>query len=342
MKKNLVTKVLGALIISITFLIFITNYNVEATSSILNETLEAEEKIMEYDAITGETREVDMKELRQIIATQNNMNENGDNSCSSYNTNLSKIELEPLAPSEIIDRVIDTSSSQTELEPLASSEIVDRVTNTSSFPYRATCRTKSNTSSGDTRYGTAAIVGPKVALTAAHCVFDMDDGDAKLLNWVVYPGYNDGSYYVGSCGWTKVYYSNNWKSTHDKQYDWAICVLGEDLGSKTGCFGLTNYDSDSELKNLPVRVLGYPGDKNYGFFSDARYQYQSHGDISSVFTNYFEYSSWVFGGFSGGPIMNTSNNFIVGVHRGHLNNGKAIGVRISKDMITLIQELREL
>lgn len=324
MKKNLITKLFTALLISVAFSILIANHNVEAanleqTHSTVNEILNTEEKIMKYDAITNETTEVDVEELRQIFTLQDNMNQDNSNSLSPY------------------DPYSEVSAPQIPVNSLRAATTAERITNTSEFPYRVTCRVTSNNNEGKIQHSTASIVGPKVALTVAHGVFDKEDGNAVLKNWTLYPGYNNGTYYGTACGWSQVYYSSDWMNTHNYDSDWAICVLQSDVGNQLGWFGVQSYGVNSELNGVPVRTLGYPGKYEYGFYDDARYQYQTGEKITSVSNNYFKYSAWTFGGFSGGPVMRL-DNYILGVHYGQVAN-TSIGVRITQNMIDIIRSI---
>ena len=294
----------------------------QQTAVSLNEVLKTEEKIMCYDAKTNETREVNVGELKKVLATQNQIRIGSYDNITPY---------DPLTSSNIIRNEIR----------LLSSNSAERVTNTNNFPNRVTCRITSQTTRNNVTYnvyGTCAIVGPKVGLTAAHCVFDKENGNAAYSNWTIYPGYNDGTYYGTACGWDQVYYSDQWMQNHSDQYDWAICVLQSDVGNQLGWFGVQSYGSNSELNNTGVRVYGYPGDTNYGFYSDARYQYTTGEKITSVGDRYFRYSAWTFGGFSGGPIARTSDNYIVGIHYGLVWNTPT-GVRITQEMIDIIRSL---
>ena len=333
MRKQLFTKFFAVLLISITFSMLIMTGNVQAmtqeqTNQDLNEILETEEKIMMYDAKTNETTEVDVEELKQVLSSQTRVRGGSYDSIAPY---------DPYANSNIVNNAITPLSANS----------AERVTNTYNFPNRVTSRIKAQTTKNNVTYnvyGTCAIVGPNAGLTAAHCVFDKDNGNAAYRNWTIYPGCNgldsNGNpiYYGTACGWDRVYYSNKWMETHSDQYDWAICVLQSDVGNQLGWFGVQSYGSNSELNNVGVKVYSYPGDTNYGFYSDARYQYTTGEKITSVGDRYFRYSGWTFGGFSGGPIARTSDNYIVGVHYGLVWNTPT-GVRITQEMIDIIRSL---
>lgn len=64
------------------------------------------------------------------------------------------------------------------------------------------------------------------------------------------------------------------------------------------------------------------------------------GTISNTRDLYFESSARSVGGFSGGPVARTSDNYVVGVNHGYykLNPETETGARITQDMINIIRE----
>ena len=105
--------------------------------------------------------------------------------------------------------------------------------------------------------------------------------------------------------------------------------------------GVNIYSSNSALNNLDVRVLGYPGDTNYGFNPNSIYQYETGDKITNVSDRYFWFTAYSFEGFSGGPIRRTSDNHLIGVLSGRNESGnKALGVRITQDMINIMASYR--
>lgn len=189
----------------------------------------------------------------------------------------------------------------------------------------------------------ASIVAPNLALTSAHCVFDKSNNFSNYANWTIYAGYNNGTYYGTATGWSNVIYLNSYKTNPSVENDWAICVLQANVGNQVGWYGVQSYGSNSELNSTAVRVLGYPGDPNYGFPSSAIYQYQTGEKITTTYNNYFKYSGWTFGGFSGGSVMRTSDNYIVGVHHGITNDssGTPLATRVSQTIIDVIRDYRQ-
>lgn len=327
MKKNFILKLFITLLISSMFLVFIFYDDVKATNvedteltlEQLEEKLEEEDEIICYDATTNETTKVNMEEIRQVLKLQKNIQ---TNTTSSY------------IP------VADRYPTKPEMMPYASGSM-DRITDTFVSPYKQICRLKFNSSdgSGGVHYGTGTLIGKNILLTCSHCVFDDENNNQKYLNWTAYPGYNGNQYLQGKSGWKRVYSSGKWMENHSYEYDWAICILESDLGTNLGWLGLQSYGQNSHMFNVPVKVVGYPGDTTYGFNMNANYQYETGDKIITAYDRYFNYSGWTLGGFSGGPIRR-SDDRIVGVHFGISNaTGDPIGVRITQDMIDLVNNL---
>lgn len=232
MKRNFITKTICFfIIISIILMIFCTYSTNANTSNIEDINLSddiseqdakveskienMEEKIIKYDATTGETTEIDLEELKSKINLLNAIgNENLSNSTKGYDP-YSKQYLDN---NNLIQPHISWDSAFT------------RVNDTSEFPYRVTCRLIID---GGMAYGSGYLVGPNVMLTAAHCAYDKEN-DNKPRQFRVYPGYNDGAYRGLSCEWQAIYRSSIWLETHDREYDWALVELKEDLGNQVG------------------------------------------------------------------------------------------------------------
>ncbi len=324
MKKIFTLKLFITLLISSAFLVFILNCDVKATNieeaDLKLEELE-EDEIVCYDSRTNETTKVDMEEIRQVLKLQKNVQ---SNSTSSYipdeETGLTRAAMVPYA--------------------LGSGDSMERVTNTFVTPYKQICRLEYKNSKGEIYHGTGTLIGKNILLTCSHCVFDSKNNNEKFLEWTAYPGYNENQYVQGKSGWTRVYSSSKWMENNSAEYDWAICILESDLGSHIGWLGLQSYGQNSHLFNVPVKVVGYPADTNYGFNTRAIYQYESGDKIMTAFDRYFNYSAWTVGGFSGGPIRRPSDNVVIGVHSGKQKlDGSPTGVRITQQMIDLVNQL---
>lgn len=179
MNKKILTKLLIILLFLIILASFVVTSNVKAESITLNEKHKitndmeidvnslGEEKIMEYDAVTGITREVDMETLKEAIGQVDKT--------EAYNP-LSNVSFSEVDSTRLVT--------------------FNPVPNLTSFPYRATCRLKADVY-GEMLYGSGSVVGPNIILTAAHCVMNMNDNDNFFSNWVAYPGYSSGNSYMG-------------------------------------------------------------------------------------------------------------------------------------------------
>ena len=324
MQKKLRKSFILILLIVLVFVMFTNIQIVEATTNEKNNQmdeilLDEEIEIEAYDIKTNTTRDVDMNEIRELISSKSS-NKNDTSTTADYK------------PFKTVNRYTTPSI-------MASSGSAQPVNSTSAFPYKSTCRIKAYGSNGNPRYATAALVGKKLALTSAHCVFDQNDNNYVYRNWTVEPGYNKGSNPTGnSTGWDTVYYPKKWKETHETGLDWAICVLQADLGTSSGYFELRPYSSSSELSGKSITLLGYPSDSSYGFSSSATDQYITRGVISNVNSTYFAHSGLSYGGFSGGPVFE-SDNYIVGVNHGR-PNVYSYATRVTSEMVDIIKSLR--
>lgn len=290
MIKKLATKVLIILLLIFSFLIF-SNMEVNAETiepyQITDEMVEnleeieksviREEKIMKYDTRTKETTEVDIQELKQI----NTLKNNSSNVTKAYTPSKINTKLDTLQPRAVFNRVYDVTA-----DPNFHTGLI---------------------SISGKNEGTGFLVGRNLVLTAAHCV--MDDNN-EFYDWRFYPAYAGGPYEGYSDGWTQVYYSNNWISSHSADYDWCLCVLYQDLGSRFGWYACQTYANNSDFDGRSVGDLGYPGS-----FEGGHYQYYTFGTVSNTHDRWFDSTAQVVGGFSGGPIYQTSNKYVIGINK---------------------------
>lgn len=329
MTKKIIIKIFSVLLLTVIISTSFCTYDVKAVS-LKNETINSqelvselnnsneeiakEEKIMKYDVKTGTTTEIDIEQISALLRKANiNVAEPYGNIATSKNSNNVPVVL-------------------------ADGYGMTQVTNTTSFPYKATCRLTWNGGG----FATGFLVGPNLLLTAAHCVMKTSPSDA-FANWKCYPAYNGGQVAINgtthSTGWEEIYYSNNWVNYKSNDYDWCLCVLENDLGNDIGAYyGVQAYGSNSGLNNVAVKALGYPGQNVY----DGLYQRYSTGTTSNTHARYFDCSARSFEGMSGGPIMRTSDNYVVGLVKGAYKNNtsKTYGVRMTQAIVDLINDLR--
>lgn len=322
MFKKILSITLLIIILLISFLTSKTkaaiNQNTFIESKVLETSINEQEKnkLMKYDATTGKTEEVDIDDLIASIP-------------STYCSD-GKIpsKTEPFNPLNNNETVLATYSD------------TGRISNVTEFPNIATCRLKYD-DYGQEGIASGFLVGPQLLLTSAHCVMNINDNDRFFSDWVAYPAYNNNPLTLKidnkdieiSSGWSNVYYVSGWKYTHFAEYDWCICLLNEPIGNYVGWYGTQSYGTSDEMLNLSIRVQGYPKEQGAGY-----YQYYSNGQISDAFDLKFYSTAKISTGYSGGPIMRTSDDYAVGVLRGDLisNSDTSVGTRITQHMIDVI------
>ena len=290
------------------------NIGGETVDEIITENSDTETgPILQYDATTGETTEINMDEVRQNILQKN----------SRTGERLDRIE--PFDP-------LGSQQNKASITPYSTT--FNKVSNTSDFPYRVTCRISMEIYG---KYGSASgfLVGPNILLTAAHCVMNKNDNDNTFAQWTAYPAYNNGAYKGIKTGWAKIIYPSGWKQNHSTENDWCICILNDNIGSQVGWYGCQAYGTNGEMDGLYVRAIGYPSNPG-----GSLYQYYTYGNLSWIKNGSFDTSSKIVEGMSGGPIARTSDNYAVGLVKGYFTfrPDTGIGVRITQQIIDLIRE----
>lgn len=302
-----IKKILIALLVVFAFFtINFRGYDVKAASIdqeiySLDEIFNTEEKIMMYDATTGETTEVNMEKLRQDAISL--FREDGSISLNGSN------------PSEL---------SYASMNP---------VTDMNSFNAKTTCKIIC-----DQGRSSASLVGSNIALTAAHCIWD-EKTKAKYTNLKFYPAYSNGSSYNNlSCGWSRVYYSSDWMNNPNPkaENDWAICVLEQPLGASCGYLGLRQYTLSQALGMVSklANVYGYPIAYNNG---NTLYNMSTY--ITGCNISIFTYNGDASQGMSGGPVIGRDSGDIIAVHSSR-SATESSGCRITGNMMSIIKELR--
>lgn len=196
------------------------------------------------------------------------------------------------------------------------------------------------TINGGLNSGSGFLVGPKLLLTAAHCIYDDNN---NIMPVIFYPAYDNGSSHNGkSSGWQKIYTYPSWHEDHEKnrQYDLALIELDWNMGDEFGWFGSQSYGTNQEMNNLLIKEYGFPK-----LVGNAEEQYYTQGSISTTYDTYFYTSAVNYKGMSGGPIVRTSDNYAVGLISGLIRNKnifgnvtsfETYGRRITQDIIDLI------
>lgn len=338
MKKEFVTRLSITIIIMEIALFTMANHSVEATNvNIIEELTEMElgeeQVILQYDAETGQTTEINMDELKQNINQMYRTRNTVVNIISAYEGEAKDVDI-------ITINNEDGTIQQNNGVQSISEGVFHSVGDTSSYTNRATCRLRMFNSDGEEVIGSGYLAGPNLLVTCAHCVMDKEDNDFVYTQWTAYPGYypdnNDtdiGYCFGGVSGFSRYIYPSNW---HSVENDWCICILENDLGTLANAWlGSQAYGTNAEMDGLDVKALGYPTMPGYGI----RQMYTT-GSLSWVTSNKFNTSSRIVKGMSGGPIVRASDENAIGISGAFysLMPETGIGVRITQTIIDLLLE----
>lgn len=187
--------------------------------------------------------------------------------------------------------------------------------------------------------GTGFLVGPKLLITAAHCIYDDNN---NIMPVVFYPAYDNGSSHNGkSSGWQQIYTYPAWRDDHENRaYDLALIELDWNMGDEFGWFGSQSYGTNPEMNGLSIKEYGFPK-----LVGNARSQYYTQGSIQNTHDTYFHTTAVNYEGMSGGPILRSSDDYAVGLVSGLIRNRnifgnvtsfETYGRRITQDIIDLI------
>lgn len=286
-----------------------------------------EEVIYRYDVETGTTTVVDIEDIKQRSSSET------VSSPSYYEVN-----------GGVVKNTFSSMMNRSGYLFFMSPDVYD-------FPYSSVAKIKALKADGSLGHGSGFFVASDLLLTAAHCVFE-EYSDVTFTNWRCIARYDstlqdDGSLSNSAydalfeqTGWKSITYSSYYSQLPDgwaEEYDWCLCELEEPLGNTYSWFGCTSYGNDSSLDNLSVNIIGYP--YIYGAFAGKR-QYYSIGSLYDIGSKSFHSNAKTYHGMSGGPIIQPSNNHVVGLVKGEErdNADETFGVRITSNIVNLINE----
>ncbi|SCS40902.1 trypsin-like serine peptidase [Staphylococcus caeli] len=95
----------------------------------------------------------------------------------------------------------------------------------------------------------------------------------------------------------------------------------------------TIKDAADVTKDAPITVTGYPGDKALATM------WESKGAVLENNGTQFTYNASTFGGNSGSPVFNSSNE-VIGIHQGGIEGESNSAVAISGEVLNFINENR--
>lgn len=168
--------------------------------------------------------------------------------------------------------------------------------------------------------GSGVLVGPNLVLTAAHVIYDNKTNKEEPLDSIYFfPGRNGEQKPFGKVGVKGIVYPTKYQNQayfpHDQ--DWAFLILEKDIGNeiakkkKSGWFQLNALD-EKELKNHPISITGYPGEKNRTLF-------EIKGKIHEIQKDVIGYKLDTSSGQSGGGVWTEieGEKYLIGVHQGY-------------------------
>jgi len=164
---------------------------------------------------------------------------------------------------------------------------------------------------------TGTFIGPDVLLTAAHCLWDSEEGYAGDI--IVTPGKSDSFEPFGSEFAYDWIVPQPWidSAATDSLWDYGIVVMVDGaLGNEVGWLPVGNYSTQTLARpDFQPAVVGYPGDIGGGtqMWGDSRDAFLAVNDYN------YEYFIDTAAGQSGSAIFSTNDaedffGYIVGIH----------------------------
>lgn len=177
-----------------------------------------------------------------------------------------------------------------------------QVVNTTAFPWRAVGQVED--------YCSGTLVGTRYVLTAAHCVYNVNN-DTWYPEHRFAPARNGKLAPYGVIGWNWVLAPKGWTQQHLRDFDFAMIVLNQDVGKKVGYL---SYGYKDPLPLYTVNINGYPADRPAGTMWHANCRL---APVTSRSPQRLYYDCDTFGGMSGSAVyafLGGNQRVIYGIH----------------------------
>jgi V8-like Glu-specific endopeptidase len=218
-----------------------------------------------------------------------------------------------------------------------------QITSTKDYPFRVFGLLQSESASGGFGTCSATLIGPRTILTAAHCLYNHDEGGWNV-DFLFAPGLNgfdDAPF--GVAGWENAYilegYISNYQGYYGSVVDWdlGVVILDRPIGDQLGWLG---FGHEPNLGNFAADIIGYPGDKPGGTMWQANCDIhpENVGEIT------FIYDCDTYPGSSGSSVFRyfqaDQNRIIYGVNVAETETFN-IAVRLNEAYYNWILGLRQ-
>ena len=202
------------------------------------------------------------------------------------------------------------------------------VDNSAAVPWRCICHLIIKRADNRFAFGTGWLAGPRIVVTAGHCVLDPDLGAAGwAVEVTVVPGRTGNAAPFGFQAGARLELHPRFANQSDPAYDFGAIILPDTrLSSQVGWFGFGVFPDQDILMNL-VNIAGYPFDKPFGT------AWYNGGRISNLDEQYLYYMLDTESGDSGSPVFRTTHDgqrIVLAIHTG--SRGLNRGVRITPEI----------
>lgn len=207
-----------------------------------------------------------------------------------------------------------------------------RVTNTQDYPYRCICSLLITAQNGSEWVGTGWLVGPRLVLTAGHCVYMADEGGWAARIEVI-PGRDGTEQPFKSVVATDLRSVTGWTVDGNRDFDYGAILLPETqrYGDQLGWFGYAAREDDY-LRGIDLNLAGYPGDGGKDHVDGT--MWWDHRRVKEVNEKQITYEIDTYGGQSGSPVWEmdaTGDRMGVAIHTWGTSTSNG-GTRITSEV----------